>query len=104
MSGLGQITRLAADATQAAPKLAQLKQATENFEAMMVKSMVSAMRKMSPEVHFGESLGGNVYQDLLDDVLSKALSQRGGLGFGKALYDRMAPELLQRLRQDNNQP
>jgi Rod binding domain-containing protein len=81
-------------ATAAAPRLAKLKQATKDFEANMVKSMITEMRKSMKETQFGEQPGGDIYKDMLDDVLAKSVTSKTGFGMAQTIYQRLAPEVI----------
>ncbi len=81
-------------ATLAAPRLAKLEQATKDFEANMVKSMISEMRKSMKETHFGDQVGGDIYKDMLDDTLAKSVTSKTGFGMAQTIYQRLAPEVI----------
>jgi flagellar protein FlgJ len=84
----------AAAMAKAAPKLAELKRAADEFEAVFVKDMVRTMRQSVGKVHFGQSLGGDMFDDVMDGALAKSISEKGGIGLSQSLYDSMAPEVI----------
>lgn len=68
------------------PEQKKLKQACTEFEAMMVKQMLTSMQGSAKM--FGEGFGGDFYQDMFLDAISKEISAQG-LGLGKMLYQQM---------------
>jgi len=52
--------------------------------------VLKSMRQSVPETGFlGKGPGNDVYQGLMDQELSKKLSQSKGLGLGKVIYRQM---------------
>jgi Rod binding domain-containing protein len=52
--------------------------------------MLKSMRETVPKSGFlGKGLGKDIYQGLMDQELSRKLSQSKGLGLGKAIYQQM---------------
>lgn len=78
----------------AKPELAKLKKATDGFETMFVKKLLTEMRKGVKEVSFGDSTGSEVYQDLMDQAVAESVSKGGSLGIGKILYKQFAPQII----------
>ena len=68
----------------------KLKRACTDFEALFMAQMLKSMRQSVPETGFlGKGQGNDVYQGLMDQELSKKLSQSKGLGLGKVIYRQM---------------
>ena len=81
--------RLAADpplAGQSASDTAKLRKAAQDFEALILRDVLQKMRQSSSG---GKGLlsgaGQNLYQDLMDDELAKAMARQGGLGLADVL-------------------
>ena len=67
-------------------EMARIRKAARDFEAIFLHQMLKAMRQASG--HGKVLLGGTgqkFYQDMMDDELSKAMSQSGGLGLSDLL-------------------
>ncbi len=68
----------------------KLKKACENFEALMTSRMLKLMRpSFSRDGVFGKGLGNDIHQTLMDEELSRKISQGKGLGLGAAIYRTM---------------
>lgn len=87
-------------AKQAAPKLADLKKATQNFESIFIKNLLTTMRKSVKEVDFGDKTGSDVYKDMMDQNLSDSLSKTSSFGVSKMLYTSYAPKVLAMVEKD----
>jgi Rod binding domain-containing protein len=92
----------------ATPKLEQLKKATDGFEAMFYKNLLSEMQKSVHKTIWGDQAGADTYQDMFTTALAESASKRGSLGIGKLLFDQLSPRVLAqeeatvRLAQANN--
>ncbi len=87
---------------QAAPKLAELKKATQQFESMFIKDMLKSMRKGFKETHFGEVPGREMYRDMLDDEMASKAAETGGVGIGQYLFDSTKNEILRQVTATQN--
>ena len=68
----------------------KLKKACTDFEALFIAHMLKSMRQTIPQTGFlGKGPGGDIYQGLMDEELSKKLAQNKGLGLGQVLYRQM---------------
>jgi len=68
----------------------KLKKACTDFEALFIAQMLKSMRQTIPQTGFlGKGPGNDIYQGLMDQELSRKLSQSKGLGLGKVLYRQM---------------
>lgn len=69
---------------------AKLKKACKDFDALFMAQMLKSMRQTIPQTGFlGKGPGNDVYQGLMDQELSRKLSQSKGLGLGKVIYRQM---------------
>jgi len=93
---------------RAAPKLAELKTATQSFDSMMVKQLMAGLRKGSLSGE-KQSSATSMFQDMYDQTLAESASKQG-VGVGKQIYQQMAPRLIaqyqaqveMQLKQGNN--
>jgi Rod binding domain-containing protein len=69
-----------------APEQAQLKKACNEFEALMVRQMLETMS--SSTEFFGKGFGGDFYQSMFLDEISKQIAEQG-LGLSKMLYSQL---------------
>ena len=59
-----------------------------------VKEMLQAMKKAMPDTTEGKGFGNDEYQDMFEDAVSKALSQKTGLGIAQTVYKSLAPAAI----------
>jgi Rod binding domain-containing protein len=72
----------------------KLKKATQDFESIFIKQMLSQMRKAGGESGlFGKSQQAQFYQDMMDETVASHLSKAGGIGLAKILYQRVEATL-----------
>ncbi len=81
-------------ASQVTPKLAKLKDAANNIEAVFVKDLLKEMRKGVNKVSLGKSYGGEIYQDMLDEKLAESASKSGSFGIGTILYRQFSKDVM----------
>jgi Rod binding domain-containing protein len=91
---LDQVLKTQAAMQAAAPQLQKLKQSCTDMEAAFMKTMVSTMRNSADQVHFGQQLGGDVYQDMFDEQLSEMLAQNEGSGLAMSMAAPMAAQVV----------
>ncbi len=74
---------------------AELKKATQQFEAHFLHTLLSEMRKTVPESTLVPESGQQraIFQDMLDQTTADSMSQRGDFGLADMLYKQMAPTL-----------
>ncbi len=77
------------------PEQRKLAKACSDFEAVMFKQMLEAMQGSTQM--FGKGFGGDYFQSLFHEELSKQISVNG-IGVGKMLYTQLSREL------NNSQP
>ena len=87
---------------QAAPKLAELKQATEQFESMFIKDLFKTMRQGHKETLFGKSPGKDNYQDMLDDKIATKTAEGTGVGIAHYLFNATKNNVLLQISSQNN--
>lgn len=88
------IGQIAAAAAKAAPAAAKLKKATQEIEAIFVKDLMAAMRRTAKHKSLGNSLGGDMYQDMFDQAVSDSASKTGTLGIAQTIFRQMAPAAI----------
>jgi len=75
---------------EAAGENPKLKKACQDFETIFLHYMLKTMRSSIPE---GGGLeagpGEKVFRDMLDETWAKRLSERGGIGIARMLYEDM---------------
>jgi flagellar protein FlgJ len=65
----------------------KLRKACGDFEALLVDRMLKSMRQTIPRTGFlGNDPGKEIYQGLMDQELSRKISQRGVLHLGDMIY------------------
>ena len=70
---------------------AALKKACQNFEAIIVQQMLSAMRKSVPKDSLlGGDFSQDIYQSMYDEGLSQEIAAGRGLGLADTLYRQLA--------------
>lgn len=72
--------------TQLTPEQIELKKACTEFEAIMVRQMLETMS--SSTKFFGKGFGGDYFQSMFLDEISKQIAQQG-LGLSKMLYEQI---------------
>ena len=72
-------------------KEAELKKACQNFEAIILQQMLTAMRKSVPKDGLVE--GGyaqDMYQSMSDEGLAKEMASGKGIGLADVLYHQLS--------------
>ena len=64
--------------------LKKLKEQTDAFEALMVKTVLDISLKQETSL-FPKSVGSDIYNDMYNDAISKSIG--GEIGFSDLLYD-----------------
>ena len=71
-----------------------LKKSSQDLEAIFIQSLFKAMRKTIPEGSlFEKSNAREVYQDMLDQEISKKISQKQSVGLAEQMYRQMEKKL-----------
>ncbi|WAM31887.1 rod-binding protein [Caldicellulosiruptor naganoensis] len=72
----------------------KLKEACEEFEAVMLSAIFKQMQKSIPKGGlFQESIADDIFNDMFVDEVSKKASKQGGIGLSKLLYDSMIKKI-----------
>ena len=73
---------------------ARLQEVAEEFEALLLESMVREMRKNVPESPiFGRDTGREIFNEMLDGEYVRLIVQRGGLGIADLLVRQLESSL-----------
>jgi Rod binding domain-containing protein len=84
-------------AISAKPELEKLKKATDGLESYMFKNLLQTMG--GKKGLFGSNIpGGQIYKDMIEQTLSDLMSERGTLGIGKTIFDKVAPNVLNQIQ------
>lgn len=79
------------DQTADTPKEGKLKEACQNFEAIIIQQMLTAMRKTVPKDGlFASGYAEDMYQSMYDEGLSKEIASGKGLGLADILYQQLS--------------
>ncbi len=70
-----------------------IKEATESFEAIFIKDLLTVMRKATSEGGlFNSGNSGKIYSSMIDTELSKNLAKGRGLGLGQMLLRQLVKD------------
>jgi Rod binding domain-containing protein len=68
----------------------RLKEACEEFEAVLTTYLLKAMRQTVDKTSLnGQDTAQDLYEGMLDESLAKELSHQSGLGLGEMLYRQL---------------
>ncbi len=68
----------------------QLRSVSQEFEALFLQQMLGAMRSTVPDSDLlGDSRAEETFETMLDEEMSKEMSQAGGIGLADILYKQM---------------
>jgi flagellar protein FlgJ len=71
----------------------KLKKACQEFESYFLYKMIRQMRQTIPESDLiPKSYANKIYEDLLDDEMSKKFSGMGGIGLADMMYKQIKRE------------
>ncbi len=77
-------------------KEAKLKKACHDFEAIMLKQMLTTMRKSVPhDGLFKTGYTGDMYDSMRDEQLARNLASGRGIGIADLLYKQISGEIKQ---------
>lgn len=72
-------------------KEAKLKKACQDFEAILLKQMLTTMRKSIPKGGlFEDGYANEMYQSMGDEELAKAMTRGKGTGVAAVLYNQLS--------------
>ncbi len=69
----------------------KLRKACHDFEALMLKQLLTTMRKSIPKdgiLHGGYA--SDMYQSMMDDALAQDMAKGRGMGLGDSLYRQLS--------------
>lgn len=70
----------------------KLKETVQQFEAILIKRMLSQMRASARALSSGETSGDRrIYEDWQDEMMAKEMSKGGGIGLAEVLYRQLKP-------------
>jgi len=91
-----EFNEIPADATPAQKRdLGKLKTLSKEYESFFMKEVVTAMRRTVPKD--ANAGGGNteeIYKSMLDDQLSKNMSDKGNSGIAQEMYNRLSKSYI----------
>ena len=67
-------------------KKAELRDAARDFEAILIRQLLSAMSQTLSGGLFGEGTAGDIYGDFMNAAIADNVAQRNDLGLADALY------------------
>ncbi len=72
----------------------RLQKSCKDFEAIILKQMLTTMRKSVPKSGlFNNNFADDIYQSMSDEELAKSLAQEEGMGLGDALYRQLSGQV-----------
>lgn len=75
-------------------KEAELKKACQNFEAIIVQQMLTAMRKSIPKSGLLDSgFSQDMYQSMYDESLAQEVTSNHGMGLADALFSQLSTSI-----------
>ncbi|MFZ5760734.1 MAG: rod-binding protein [Thermodesulfobacteriota bacterium] len=73
------------------PEGKKLRQACQDFEAILLNRLLSAMRESIPDDGlFEKSFGEKMYQSMLDEEMTKNMAHGKGVGIGDLLFHELS--------------
>lgn len=68
-----------------------LKKACQEFESIFLNQLMKSMRDTVPDSgFFDKGVAFNIVQSMHDEALTEELSNSGGIGLAKQLYDQLS--------------
>lgn len=68
----------------------QLKAVTSQFESILLRQMLSAMRTTVPRSGFLDSFSLQMYESMLDEEIANVVSKERGIGLSEMLYNELS--------------
>jgi peptidoglycan hydrolase FlgJ len=73
---------------------AKLRKASRDFEAIFVRELLKSMRStLQDGGMFGSGAQGEIFSGMMDDAVASKIAERGDLGLGNILYQRMVQKI-----------
>lgn len=74
----------------------KLKESCQEFEAMFIKQMLSAMKKtVNKSGLIKENMGEKIFDDMLNDEYAKSMASTSGFGIAEMMYKQLAIDKYQ---------
>jgi len=77
----------------ARPEEQKLKEVAQEFEAILIASLLKDARPGRQDGLFGGGLSNDLYRQLFTDEIAKAIARSGGIGVGKMLERQLRATL-----------
>jgi flagellar protein FlgJ len=77
----------------ARPEGQKLKEVAQEFEAILIASLLKETRPSEQTGLFGGGLSNDLYRQLFTDEIAKAIARNGGIGVGKMLERQLRATL-----------
>jgi flagellar protein FlgJ len=69
---------------------ADLQQASEQFESLLLNFMIREMRATVPEsTLFPKSMAEEIFSDMLDEKIAGQMAQNGGIGISQMIFNQL---------------
>jgi soluble lytic murein transglycosylase-like protein len=79
------------------PKTVKLQKACKDFEALFLQYLLKTMRSTIPKDEKEEfGLGQDIYQNIMDEEISKKIAQSRGVGISQMLFNRFSKEVAEK--------
>ena len=73
---------------------AKLKKSCKDFEAIILKQLLTTMRKSIPKGGlFNQGYSEDMYQSMYDQELAKSMAHSKGIGIADALYSQLSGKI-----------
>lgn len=72
----------------------ELKNATDQFESLLLNMMIREMRATVPEsTFFPDSMAKKIYTGMLDEKTAENMTKSGGIGISRMLFDQLKAKM-----------
>lgn len=79
----------------------KLKEVAQEFEAILISLLLKEVRMTKPGGLFTGGLAHDIYRQLFDEQVAKAMAHSGGLGLGKMLERQLLKTLPDRTQENS---
>lgn len=79
---------------------AKLKEVAQEFEAILISVLLKEVRMTKSDGLFTGGLAHDIYRQLFDEQVAKAMARSGGLGLGKMLERQLVRTLPGRVQEN----
>ena len=88
-----QVAGLQSKVTQQGSADVELKEASEQFESLMLHFMIREMRATVPESSlFPRSMAEDIFKGMLDETIAGEMAQNGGIGISRMIFEQLRSE------------